>query len=95
MNLSPIRYPMLDAFLLGFATACSLAACVYFLRFWRQTRDLLFLAFSAFFAIQSVDNFFFLALKHPNEGSPFLFLLRLAALLIVLAAILWKNVGKR
>jgi hypothetical protein len=35
------------------------------------------------------------SLSHPNEGSFWLFLVRLLSILVVLGAILWKNAGKR
>lgn len=89
--MSPILHPQLDNFLLGFVTACSLVAAVFFLRFWRMTRDFLFLAFAVFFAIQGAHNAIVLTLSHPNESHPWLFVLRLISVLVVLAAILAKN----
>ena len=92
--LSPITHPVLDVFLLGFISACSLGATIFFLRFWRDTRDLLFLAFAAFFAIQSILDIFALEQSHPNEGTAGLFILRLLSVLLVLGAIVRKNIGK-
>lgn len=92
--LSPLEHPTLDTFLLGFIVAASLAAALFFLRFWKNTRDLLFLAFTVFFLIQAITQSLVLAYAHPNEGSVGLFLLRLFSVLIILAAILWKNFGK-
>lgn len=88
-------YPNLDYFLLGFIAACSLVAGLYFLRFYRSTRDPLFLAFLVFFVVQGCTNVAILELSHPNLGSPMVFLTRLLSVLVVLAAILWKNVAKR
>ncbi|HEY1215530.1 MAG TPA: DUF5985 family protein [Bryobacteraceae bacterium] len=92
--LSPIEHPTLDIFLLGFVVAASLAAALFFLRFWKNTRDLLFLAFTVFFLVQAVTQSLVLGYAHPNEGSIGLFLLRLLSVLVILAAILWKNFGK-
>ncbi len=36
-QLSPLDHPVLDVFLLGFITACSLIAAMFFLRFWRSS----------------------------------------------------------
>lgn len=93
--LSPLVYPRLDLFLLGFIAAASLVAVLFFLRFWKYTRDPLFLAFAVFFAVQSFGHSAVLELERPNEGSFWLFLLRLVSVLGILAAILWKNLGKR
>ncbi len=89
--LSPISHPTLDTFLLGFIVATSLVAMLFFLRFWKSTRDSLFLSFAAFFAVQSITSTVVLGYAHPNEGSPGLFVLRLLSILGILIAILWKN----
>ncbi|HEY4050266.1 MAG TPA: DUF5985 family protein [Acidobacteriaceae bacterium] len=89
--MSPITHPMIDSFLLGFIAACSFVGGLFFLRFWKATQELLFLAFAAFFVIQGSNEVVVLSLSRPNEGSVGLFLLRLVSVLIVLGAILWKN----
>jgi len=92
--MSPLAYPNVDFFLLGFIAACSLIAGLYFLRFYRSTRDPLFLAFLVFFVAQGCTNAVVLELSHPNLGTPMIFLVRLLSVLVVLVAILWKNVAK-
>lgn len=92
--MSPIANPNLDFFLLGFIAACSLIAGLFFLRFYRATRDPLFLAFLIFFVVQGCTNAVALELPHPNFGTPMIFLIRLLSVLVVLAAILWKNLAK-
>ncbi len=87
----PISHPLVDTFLLGFVTACSLVAVLFFLRFWRSTRDNLFLAFALFFAVQGGKHVFVVSLSDPSEGSLSLSLVRLVSILVVLGAILWKN----
>lgn len=68
-----------------------LVAGGFFLRFWRQTRDTLFAAFAAAFLLlafnQSLLAFSRVSLE---ERSP-LYLLRLAAFLIIIVAIVAKN----
>ena len=93
--MTPIAHPMTDLFLLGFIAACSLVAGLFFFRFWRSTRDILFLAFAIFFVIQGGSNAVVVSLSQPNEGSLSLFLLRLFSVLVVLGGILWKNFGNR
>jgi uncharacterized membrane protein HdeD (DUF308 family) len=93
--MSPITHPLVDTFLLGFIAASSLAAALFFLRFWKNTRDALFLAFALFFCAQACGHVIVLTLSHPNEGTGWLFLFRLLSVLVVLSAILWKNAGER
>lgn len=85
---------ILEAFLLGTIVTASVIASVYFLKFWRSTKDLLFLAFAAFFLIEAVDRVALLFFARPNEGSPWIYIVRLLALLLLLAAILKKNYGR-
>jgi len=92
--MNGIVHPLADVFLLGFIAACSLVGALFFVRFWRDTRDSLFLAFAAFFVIQGCSYVFTLGLPHPNEGSLWLRLLRLLSVLWVLGAILKKNTEK-
>lgn len=93
--LAPIAHPFADAFLLGCAAACSMVAALFFLKFWRSTRDVLFLAFALFFAIQSLNSAALLGVEHPNESSLWNSLIRFLAVIGVLGAILWKNVAER
>ncbi|MGA9586701.1 MAG: DUF5985 family protein [Terracidiphilus sp.] len=92
--MSPIIHPIVDFFLLGFIAACSLVAGLFFFRFWRSTRDPLFLAFLIFFVVEGCTNAAILSLAHPNEGNAIVFAFRLLSVVVVLAAILWKNMVK-
>lgn len=94
MNLDVITHPTLDIFLLGFIAACSLVAGLFFLRFWRSTHDPLFLAFLVFFVVQGFTNAAILQLPHPNQGNLAVYAIRLLSVLVVLAAILAKNIAR-
>jgi hypothetical protein len=94
-HLAPLTHPSFDVFLLGFIVACSLTAAVFFLRFWKSTRDPLFLAFTLFFAIQAVNFGVLLGVEHPNEGNFPQTIIRFVAVLGLLAAIVWKNLFER
>lgn len=89
--LSPITHPQLDIFLLGFIAAASLASALFFLRFWRSSKDSLFLAFVLFFLVQMFRESYTVSLRHPNVGEFWLFLLRFLAVLAILVAIVRKN----
>lgn len=82
---------MLDGFLLGIIVIASLASGLFFLKFWKRTRDSLFLAFGAAFLIEGVNRLGFLLVDKPNEGSPAIYIVRLLAFLLILAAIIRKN----
>lgn len=94
-RLAPLTHPELDLFLLGFVVACSLVAALFFLRFWKHTRDPLFLAFTLFFAIQGFNYTGLLTMEHPNQGNVIHNVVRFVAVLGLLAAILWKNFFER
>lgn len=85
---------MIEGFLLGVIATASITAGLFFLRFWKATRDRLFLAFAAFFFIEAINRIILLGFERPNEGSPWIYLIRLLALVILLFAILQKNYGR-
>jgi hypothetical protein len=85
---------IIEAFLVGVIATSSLIAGVFFLKFWRKTRDFLFLAFGLAFVIEALNRCAFLFLAKPNEGNPYIYIVRLFAFLLILSAILRKNSGK-
>jgi len=82
---------MVEGFLLGTIVTASLAAGAFFLKFWRKTRDRLFLGFAAAFVIEGLNRLAFLGLDQPNEGTPLVYTIRLFSYLLILAAIIDKN----
>jgi uncharacterized membrane protein HdeD (DUF308 family) len=86
---------MFEGFLLGIIVTCSIVAAGFFWKFYRQTRDILFLAFAAAFFIEGINRISFLYVETPNEGSPAIYIVRLVAFLLILAAIIRKNWGAR
>lgn len=82
---------MVEAFLLGVIVTSSLVAAAFFWKFWRQTRDTLFLAFAAAFLIEGINRLSFLFVDSPDEGRPAIYVVRLVAFLLILAAIVRKN----
>jgi uncharacterized membrane protein HdeD (DUF308 family) len=80
-------YPML----MGAAAMASFVAMLFFLRFWSQTRDILFLFFAGAFALDAVMRIL-LALNDPDdELEPFYYLTRLVMFSLIIAAIFIKN----
>jgi hypothetical protein len=86
---------MLSADFFSGIIAMGFAVCaVFFLRFWRRTRDSLFLVFSIAFLLLALNQALTTLLGLPLEERSWLYLLRLAAFLIIIGAIVRKNVGK-
>ena len=85
---------MLEGFLLGVVATASVIASAFFFRFWKHTRDTLFLSFGIAFLVEGLNRVAVLFLAHPNEGSPWIYIVRLFAYLLILAGILKKNYGR-
>ena len=78
-------------FVSGIITAGYLVLGLFFFRFWRRTADSLFLNFGWAFWLLAV-NHGLAALLHVDEtGVASIYLLRLAAFVIIAAAIVRKN----
>jgi hypothetical protein len=85
---------MIEGFLLGIIVTSSLVAGTYFLKFWRQTRDLLFLGFGAAFLIEGLNRVSFLFMGASTGDDPLVYSVRLLSYLLILAAIACKNRGR-
>lgn len=86
---------MLQGFLLGVIATGSVTAGVFFLKFWKRTHDSLFLAFAIAFIVEGFNRSAVLFVNKPNEGSPVIYIIRLCLFLLILAAIIKKNVPAR
>lgn len=64
---------------------------LFFLRFWRRTRDPLFMAFALAFALLGIGQAVLALANIPTEERGSLFLIRLSAFALILFAILRKN----
>jgi hypothetical protein len=82
---------MIDGLLLGIIASTSVVASLFFLKFWRATRDFLFLAFAIAFAIEGFSRLIHLNATSPNEGLPEVYLARLIGYILILVAIISKN----
>lgn len=78
-------------FVLGAVALGSAIAALFFGRFYRETRDPLFLYFSAAFALESVNRTLFAFATRPDEADPSLYLMRAAAYSLILLGIYRKN----
>ena len=82
-----MRMLLVHGFLLGVIATASIAAGGFFLKFWRQSHDGLFLAFGVAFIIEGINRIFLIFVEQPDEGHPAVYVVRLLAFLIILAAI--------
>ena len=82
---------MIENFLSGAVSFGFLIAGMYFLRFWRRTRDGLFLAFAVAFWLLGFNQGLIALTDVPVEERSPLYLFRLAAFVLIIAAIWWKN----
>lgn len=78
-------------FLSGAITMGFLVAGFFFLRFWKRTRESLFLAFAAAFWLLGLAQALLTFTDIPVEERSWLFLLRLAAFSLILISIWKKN----
>lgn len=81
----------LVTFIAGAVVAGFALAGLFFLKFWKRTHDELFLAFTAAFWLLGITQALLTFSHVPVEERTWLYLLRLAAFLLILAAIWRKN----
>jgi zinc transporter ZupT len=87
--------PVLPSFLSGLAAAGFVLGSLFFLRFWRRTKDYLFAAFSAAFLLLALNQAIATLANIPDEYQSWIYLLKLAAFVILLIAIVGKNMTRR
>ena len=78
-------------FLSGAVTLGFLLCGLHFLRFWKRSRDRLFLAFAFAFWLLGLNQALLALANIPVEERSWLYLLRLAAFVLIIAAIAAKN----
>lgn len=82
-------------FLSGAVTMGFLVAGLFFLRYWRRIGDRLFLAFALAFWLMAANQMGFSLLGSEAELAGLPYLLRLAGYVLIIAAIVGKNLGIR
>jgi hypothetical protein len=81
----------LNDFLSGAITMGFLVCAAFFMRFWSRTRDPLFLSFAVAFGLLAAGQAALALSGIPQEERSPLFLIRLAAFLLIIFAIWRKN----
>lgn len=87
--------PAILGFFGGALTLGFLVAALFFLKFWRRTRDPLFLTFAAAFVLLAGNQALPVVFNIPREDQSSVYLLRLAGFALIIWAILRKNLRPR
>jgi len=81
-----------------FLGGCILVGCwaisLFFLRFWVKTHDRLFIHFAFAFLLLGIERIALLFFNQESEYKPYVYLIRLAAFLVIVFAIVQKNRSK-
>jgi hypothetical protein len=85
----------MNSFLHGAITVSFAISGLFFLRFWFETRDRLFLLFALSFWLQAGTRLALSLVGQPEEDRTVLYLVRLVAFALIIAAIAMKNVQTR
>ena len=88
-STAALHHLIAGAIVMGYAVAG-----LFFARFWRQTRDRLFLIFAIAFWLLGVQRLALALTAEMLESQTAFYLLRLFAFLLILAAIVDKNRGE-
>ena len=82
-------------FLQTISATAAFASGLFFLRFWRESRDRLFAFFGAAFFVLAL-SWALLALINPSdETRPYIYAIRLVAFLLMIAGMIDKNRNRR
>jgi peptidoglycan/LPS O-acetylase OafA/YrhL len=81
-------------FLSGMITMGFFIAGLFFVRFWSRTRDRLFLAFAVAFWLFAANQALVPFLDSPGEAQGLLYTLRLAGFVLLIVAIVSKNMDR-
>ena len=81
----------LNIMMLGAIAMANFVAGMFFLRFWRQSRDRFFLFLATSFFVETVNRVGLALQPNPSDGVPVLYCVRLLAYLLILVAIADKN----
>lgn len=84
---------MATTFVSGLITMGFLIAGLWFFRFWRRTGERLFVAFAGAFVLLATNQGMAEMIELGREETGWVWLLRLAAFLLIIWAIINKNLG--
>ena len=81
-------------FLSGLITALFGVCALFFAKFWSRTRDPLFAGFALTFCLLALGQAVTVAFNLATEERTWIYLMRLAAFVILIVAIVRKNIAR-
>jgi len=81
----------LVAFLQAVSATAAWVSATIFLRYWRESRDMLFALFAVAFTLLGLSWALLSILNPDGDASPYIYGLRLVAFLLLIAAVIQKN----
>ncbi len=81
----------MNQLLLGAIAMANLIIGLFFLRFWKKTRDRFFLFFAVTFGLEGLNRALLGLIQSSNENEPVFYLVRLLSFVLILIAIIDKN----
>ena len=84
----------MQQFMLGMISMGSMTAGLFFLRYWRITRDRLFVLFALAFFLEALNRALFAYGGAKQEEALLYFVIRLAAFALILIAVIDKNMRR-
>ena len=90
-HLSVAETLPMQQFLTGAMAMACWTAMLFFLRFWRESKDRLFIMFAMAFLLLGLTRLGVAMSHEPSEGYTYLYWVRLAAFILILIAIVDKN----
>ena len=81
----------MNQLLLGAISMASLVVALFFLRFWKSTRDRFFLFFAAAFGLEGVNRVLLGLAQDSSEHQPIYYSIRLLSFILIFIAIFDKN----
>lgn len=85
---------VVSAYFAGAIAMGFLVAAAFFLRFWRRSREGLFGVFAIAFALMALNQSLPVLLQISSEAQGGLYLLRLLAFVLIILAIVLKNLRR-
>ncbi len=84
----------MDSMLLGAIAMACLTIGVFFMRFWKDTGDRFFLFFAISFLVEGLNRAALGSVADPNEDRPLFYFVRFLSFVLIVIAIVDKNLSK-
>lgn len=81
----------MNEMMIGAIAACCIVIGLFFLRFWRSTRDIFFLFFALSFFLEGLNRVSLVLFSNLVETSPSYYAVRVVSYSFIIIAILMKN----